>query len=153
MLQRARRGTAQPAPASEKHTVILGSVSAVVSHAGLRREGCKSPPAKVLNDSARRRWKRSISAAAIPAAGIPLYLADCSPWGRGPQAQRWGGGRGGGSPTSHWAPRLCPAALWRRRAQTDTDFPLESASFIFCLYLFNPFSFCPLSAFFLSLFQ
>lgn len=40
------------APASEKHTVILGRVSAVVSHAGLRRGGCKSPPAKVLNDSA-----------------------------------------------------------------------------------------------------
>lgn len=117
MLQRAQRGTAQPAPASEKHTVILGSVSAVVSHAGLLRGGCKSPPAKVLNDSARRRWKRSISAAAIPAAGIPLYLADCSPWGQGPQARRWGGG---GRGASHWAPCLCPAALWRRRAQTDT---------------------------------
>lgn len=109
------------APTSEKHTVILGSVSAVVSHAGLRRGGCKSPPAKVLNDSAveavhlRRGWDST-----LPGRTLPLGS------GGGSTDSRWGGGRkgvcvwGGGNLTPG-APRPHLAALWRCRVQTDTD--------------------------------
>lgn len=106
------------APASEKHTVILGSVSAVVSHAGLRRGGCKSPPAKVLNDSAVEAvhlsrsdcgWDSTLPVRMLP-LGSGVHRLQVGRW-------RWA------PPTSHQGPPVCVklAALWRCRVQTDTD--------------------------------
>lgn len=144
MLQRARRSTA-----SEKHTVILGSVSTVVSHTGLRRGGCKSSPAKVRNDSAvevvhlccghSSGWNST-----LPGSNAPLRSGV-----HRLQVRSW---RGGLLKPHSRGPHLCLVTLWRCVVQTDTDsfdvrrsFRLTSRfrahSLFSWLYLFNPFIF------------
>lgn len=91
MLQRAWRCTTKPLP--RKNTLLSLEVSLLWL---VRRAFVE----EVVNLSRRRsvmtrRWKRSISAVAIPAAGIPLYLDRMPPLRSGVrrlQVQRWGGG-------------------------------------------------------------